>query len=145
MNRDVIAGLLVLAIGIVTLLLVARLPADAGGTAGAAYLPGLIAYGVLATGAFIGAQGLRAPVKMTAWSWRPLSALILGVLTFGLLIEHAGLVLASGCCAFIGSLAAPFPGWKQRCATIIIICALAVLIFKYLLGLNISVWPTWIS
>jgi hypothetical protein len=145
MNRDVIAGSFTLAVGAATLLLVARLPADAGGAAGAAYFPRLVAYGVLATGAFIGAQGLRTPVKMVAWSWRPLSALVLGVLTFGLLIEHAGLVLAGGCCAFIGSLAAPFPGWKQRGATIVIICALAVAIFKYLLGLNISVWPTWIS
>jgi Tripartite tricarboxylate transporter TctB family len=145
MNRDVIAGLLTLAIGAATLLLVARLPADAGGTAGAAYFPKLVAYGVLATGAFIGAQGLRTPVKMARWSWRPLSALVLGVLAFGVLIEHAGLVLASGCCAFVGSLAAPFPGWKQRGVTILFICVLAVVIFKYLLGLNISVWPTWTS
>src|ERR1700756_5015069 len=84
MNRDVIAGSLTLAVGVATLLLVARLPADAGGTAGAAYVPKLVAYGVLATGAFISAQGfLRTPVKMVAWSWRPLSALVLGVLAFG--------------------------------------------------------------
>ena len=114
MNRDVIAGSLTLAVGVATLLLVARLPASAGGTAGAAYFPKLVAYGVLATGAFISAQGLRTPVKMVAWSWRPASALVLGVLAFGVLIEHAGLVLASGCCAFAGSLAAPFPSWKQR-------------------------------
>jgi putative tricarboxylic transport membrane protein len=145
MNRDVIAGSLTLAVGVATLLLVARLPASAGGTAGAAYFPKLVAYGVLATGAFIGAQGLRTPVKMVAWSWRPLSALVLGVLAFGVLIEHAGLVLATGCCAFVGSLAAPFPGWKQRGVTILFICVLAVVIFKYFLGLNISVWPTWTS
>jgi putative tricarboxylic transport membrane protein len=145
MNRDVIAGSLTLAVGVATLLLVARLPASAGGTAGAAYFPKLVAYGVLATGAFIGAQGLRTPVKMPAWSWRPLSALVLGVLAFGVLIEHAGLVLASGCCAFVGSLAAPFPGWKQRGVTVLFICVLAVVIFKYFLGLNISVWPTWTS
>src|ERR1700738_1424418 len=79
MNRDVIAGSLTLAVGVATLLLVARLPASAGGTAGAAYFPKLVAYGVLATGAFIGAQGLRTPGKMVAWSRRPLSALVLRV------------------------------------------------------------------
>src|SRR5258707_12557742 len=78
MNRDVMAGSLTLAVGVATLLLVARLPASAGGTAGAAYFPKLVAFGVLAAGAFISAQGLREPVKKVAWSLRPLSALVLG-------------------------------------------------------------------
>ena len=38
-----------------------------------------------------------------------------------------------------------FDRLRQRGVTILFICVLAVVIFKYFLGLNISVWPTWTS
>lgn len=140
MNRDIVAGAFLISVGGAALLLVGRLQVE-GGAADASYFPRLIGWAIIIMGLVIAAQGWLYRMPFEPWALRPLLALVAGTLTFGLLIQRGGLLLAATCCALVGSLAAPFPGWKQRMAAIAAICVGAAVIFKYLLRLPVSLFP----
>lgn len=145
MKRDVVAGSFVALIGAVALLLVSQFPFDGEGPSSSAFFPRLVAWAILAVGAFILLSALRANVAMPRWHLRPIGMLLAGILAFSLLISPSGLILAAGSCAMLGSFSAPFPSTKKRIATVAVITLLAVLVFKLLLKLNLNVWPAWIS
>ncbi|QRG08882.1 tripartite tricarboxylate transporter TctB family protein [Xanthobacter dioxanivorans] len=145
MNRDVIAGSFVVLVGATALLMVSHLPFDGEGPSSSSFFPRLVAWMILGVGAFIVLDGLRTQVAMPRWRPRPIGALVAGILAFSLLVEPGGLVLAAGACALLGSFATPFPDLRKRVATAVVVTALAVLVFKVFLKLNLSVWPTWIS
>jgi uncharacterized protein (DUF983 family) len=140
-NRDLLAGILLLAFGAGGLALVAGLDVQSEGVADASDFPRIIAWSIVVMGVAITGQALGSGARMEAWHWRPLCALVAGTLVFSLLIEWAGLLLTAAACAFVGSLAAPFPSWKHRVAVALVICIIAVVLFSYVLGLPIAVWP----
>lgn len=117
----------------------------AGGTAadmGPGYMPRALALILLAFGLFFAGRGVvRGPVGIDPVQLRPILGVGTAVGVFALLIESAGLALAS----FAAVLVAAGASRESRFFEVILfglaITAAAVMLFIKALALPVSVWP----
>ena len=109
---------------------------------GPAYIPSLVAWGLMMTGAVIALKGLIIPgPALERWAWIPL-ALICGAMAFfGLVIAKTGLVLASTGVVIIACLASPGMKGLHVLIFAVLMSAGAALLFHGLLGLPMKLWP----
>jgi Tripartite tricarboxylate transporter TctB family len=145
--RDVLAGLLFIAIGVATAIGASDYPLGTIRNIGPGYYPILIGIALALLGAAITVQGVKsAPDPAPAaddgsFALRPLIFVIAAVVTFGLLVRPFGLAAAIVALVVISS----FAGRDISVLRIVLLCigmvAASWLVFIYLLGLNMSLWP----
>ena len=101
LHRDIVAGLLFVAIGAFALFVARGYPMGSAMRMGPGYFPVLLGWLLIGLGALVGLRAARRqdwhPVD---WSWRPLAWISLSIVLFGYLMPRVGLVPA---------LAAMFP------------------------------------
>ena len=95
-NRDFIAGLLFIAIGVVAVVVAARgYPMGNAMRMGPAYFPTVLGGILILLGAWVTARGLRSGDKVKGeWGLRPLLLIALAIVLFGFLMSRLGLVPA---------------------------------------------------
>jgi Tripartite tricarboxylate transporter TctB family len=145
--RDFLAGLLFIAIGVATAIGASDYPLGTIRNIGAGYYPILIGIVLALLGAAIALQGLKsapAPEPVAddgSFAPRPLFFVIAAVVTFGLLVRPFGLAAAIVALIVISS----FAGRDISVVRIVVLCigmvAASWLVFIWLLGLNMSLWP----
>jgi putative tricarboxylic transport membrane protein len=143
--QDLAGGVLLVAIGVLGWLLIRRLPMGTAFRMGPAYVPTVVSWLIVAVGAILTARSLLvrgAPLE--APRMRPLAVVLGSFVLFGLLIEGAGLVLASLALVLVARLAAREHRWKEALVVGAVLTAFAVVVFHLLLGLPMPVWPRWI-
>src|ERR1035438_825232 len=99
------SGLLFLAIGGVGMLLGARYRMGSATHMGPGYFPFVVAAIIALLGAASAATSVRATkaeIKPIQWHIVPLVCILAGVVAFGFLVEHAGLVLAIAAVVILG-------------------------------------------
>jgi putative tricarboxylic transport membrane protein len=143
--QDLAAGVLLCGIGIAGWVLVRHLPMGTAFRMGPAYVPTVVSWmtagiGVVLVARSLLVRGPRLPVARA----RPLGVVLGSFALFGLLIEGAGLVLASVVLVLAARLAARERRWKEAIVVGAALTAFAVVIFHVLLGLPMPVWPRWI-
>jgi|LNFM01.1.fsa_nt_gb hypothetical protein len=74
-------------------------------------------------------------------AWRPLIAVTLATVAFGLTIDGLGLIVAMVISLTICALGTPETRWPEYVGFLLIMIALAVGTFIWLLGMPIPVWP----
>ena len=137
------SGLFVTAIGVFARVAVGNLEIGQAREMGPGYLPALLAWIILAAG-----------LGMTAWAlikgsgeplppmhWRPLLAISLATLVFGLTIDRLGMVVAVVASTAIASLASAISRPRDTPILCAVLAAGAVLMFIKGLALPISIWP----
>lgn len=139
---DLAFGAFLIAVAAGTLVATRGLNAGTAADMGPGYMPRAIALILMAFGLFFAGRGLlRGPVGIEPVQLRPILGVAAAVGVFALLIENAGLALAS----FAAILIAAVASRESRFVEVIVfgfaITAGAVLLFIKALALPVSIWP----
>jgi hypothetical protein len=146
-RKDVLAGLMFMAIAALGLWVSRDYPIGTALRMGTGYVPRLLCWILIGFGAAILVQGLREkdapPERISWWQLMPIVVVTTSLIAFALAIEQLGLVLSILLLVGIGSIAArDIRIWEALIAAVVLI-ALAWVIFIIGLGLTIPVWPVW--
>ena len=151
-HKNVLAGLMFMAIAILGLWLSRDYPIGTALRMGTGYVPRLLCWILLALGGLILVQGLREAriVSRAAeeeaesgWGWRALLCVTVSLVAFGLAIEPLGLVISILLLCGIGALASRSLRPLETLIAALVLVALSWGIFIAGLGLTIRVWPEW--
>jgi putative tricarboxylic transport membrane protein len=146
-RKNVLAGLLFMAIAILGLWLSREYPIGTALRMGTGYVPRLLCWVLLALGACVLVQGLReAPTghgTVARFGWRPLVLVTAGLALFALTLERLGLVVAILLLTIAGAYATRGRGIVETLVAALVLVALCWGIFVYGLQLTIPVWPEW--
>ena len=144
--KDFYAGLLFMAFGLAALAIARSYPLGVASRMGPGYFPRILGILLLMLGAVLSLFGFRSGGEaMSAWRWRPLSIILLGVLVWGLAAPWLGLVVASLALVFIASVASEEFGWREALLSSAIQAASVVVVFVYGLGVPLPVWPIFLG
>lgn len=139
---DLLLGLFLLLVATLTLVATRKLGIGTAANMGPGYMPRVIAIAVMLFGAFFTGRGLlRSHLGVTRVQLRSLIAIPLAVALFSLLVEFAGLAIASLVTIIVAAYATH--EFRAREAVIfgIAIAAVSVLLFVQLLSLPLPIWP----
>jgi len=142
LNRDLFAGLMFVVWGAAGLWIASDYPRGTALRMGPGYMPVLLCWGLVILGGIIAIRGLlTAGVSLTAWHLRPLVLLLAAIVAFALLIEPAGLAIATVAIVLIGAAGGIEFRWHEALALALGLAAGAVGLFVYGLKLTMPVWP----
>src|SRR5262245_24671879 len=109
---------------------------------GTGYVPRLLSLCLVGLGAVVAFRAITIegpPIERI--EWRPISLVLAAVLAFALLIDRAGLAIATFAVVVISSLAWPETRWKEILALGVFVAAFCVVVFVY--GLKQSIPIFW--
>jgi hypothetical protein len=141
-SKNALAGMLFLAVGLVSCSLSLGLPIGDRIRMGAGYVPLALSIILSGLGLLVLARSvLSGSAPMTGWQARPVSFVVSSALVFGLTVERTGLFLS----VFLTVLTAAgaLPVWR-RLEAFILAAGLSIfssLLFVTLLRLPIKLWP----
>ncbi|QDO98270.1 tripartite tricarboxylate transporter TctB family protein [Ferrovibrio terrae] len=139
---DLLLGLFLLLVATLTLVATRKLGIGTAANMGPGYMPRVIAIAVMLFGAFFTGRGLlRSHLGIARVQLRSLIAIPLAVALFSLLVEFAGLAIASLVTIIVAAYATH--EFRAREAVIfgVAIAALSVLLFVQVLSLPLPIWP----
>jgi hypothetical protein len=148
-RKDVLAGLLFVAVALAGLWLSRDYPIGTALRMGTGYVPRLLCWILLALGTVILVQGLRdgqaeRRISFGAGSaWQPVVFVTASLVIFGLTIERLGLVVSILLLIAVGAVAARELRPVETFAAAVVLIVLSWGIFILGLGLTIPVWPEW--
>ena len=148
-RKDVLAGLLFIAVAALGLWLSRDYPIGTALRMGTGYVPRLLCWLLLGLGAIILVQGLREAQDTRPMSSADVSALrpvvfvTASLVIFGLSIERLGLVVSILLLIGVGAVAARGSRPLETLAAALVLIVLSWGIFIVGLGLTIPVWPEW--
>lgn len=142
LNQDLVAGLMFIGFGVLGLVLGKAYPMGTSLRMGPGYLPTLLCWILVVLGAIVGGKGIAfGGLPIDKFYFRPLILVCLGLLTFALLIEGAGLPAAVIATVVVGATG----GQEFRLLEVLIVAAVlavaSVLIFVYGLALPMPLYP----
>lgn len=142
-KRDVLAGLMFIAIGVAALVAAKDLRMGSAVRMGAGFFPIVLTGILILLGLVIAASGLRSSEETgVRLAWRPLVVIPVAVAVFALLINSAGLAVTTALIVVLSRLARPGHAWPETALLALGVTALAALIFSYGLGMNLPLWPS---
>jgi hypothetical protein len=146
-RKNVLAGLLFMAIAILGLWLSRDYPIGTALRMGTGYVPRLLCWVLLGLGPCVLVQGLREPPggpgADVSLGWRPLVLVAASLVLFGLTVERLGLVVAILLLTLAGAYATRGRGIVETLLAALVLIALCWGIFVFGLQLTIPVWPEW--
>jgi hypothetical protein len=147
-RKDVLAGLLFVAVALFGLWLSRDYPIGTALRMGTGYVPRLLCWILLGLGTVILVTGLRdgqaeRRLSFDAAAWRPVVFVTASLVIFGLSIERLGLVVSILLLIAIGAVAARGLRPLETLAAALVLIVLSWGIFILGLGLTIPVWPEW--
>ena len=148
-RKDVLAGLLFIAVAALGLWLSRGYPIGTALRMGTGYVPRLLCWLLLGLGAIVLVQGLREaqdarPLSSAdVWALRPVVFVTASLVIFGLSIERLGLVVSILLLIGVGAVSARGLRPLETLAAALVLIGLSWGIFILGLGLTIPVWPEW--
>ena len=144
--KDFFAGLMFIAFGLGAIIIGSNYPLGVAARMGPGYFPRILGILLIVLGAALSIRGLRFEgAKITLESPRPLIIVIGSVVLFAMTVSTLGLVLSSILLIVVSSAASKEFRWKEALVSGVILSALSVAGFIWGLGLQFSVWPTFIG
>lgn len=140
-DKDVVSGLMFLALGALGLGL--SLQFDFGATAhpGPGFFPTVLSVLLILIGVGVAGVGLLRPVvNYTRIGWRPFVYVTLAVIIFALSIDRFGLIPSVTATTITASFAKTNFGLAARLITAAALLAFSAILFIGLLGLPIELW-----
>ena len=131
-NRDFLAGLLFLALGMLTMYVARDYPIGLVARMGPGYFPMVLGGLLCLFGVIVMMRGIRigTPVGGT-WGWRPLGLITFSIVVFGFTMEKLGLVPALILLFFVAALAGREFRFKEVLLLAILMSAFAAAVFVY--------------
>ncbi len=141
--RDLIAGIITIAVGVVALYDASHYPMGTLLRMGPGFFPAILACIMLVLGTILLLQGLsRQSVEPTRFLLRPVVMISLGIASFAVLLERLGLAPATTALVFLSSLSEPMLRPLRSLALAGAMVALVYVVFIAILRLPIPVL-TW--
>lgn len=153
-RKNVLAGLMFIAIAAIGLWLSREYPIGTSVRMGTGYMPRLLCWILMALGAVVLAQGLAEQdgtrgdtdaepndARSLVQTLGPILFVAASLAAFGLAIESLGLIAAVLLLVAIASFAYPGLGWWETIATAVALAVLCWVVFILGLGLPLRVWP----
>jgi len=140
--KDLVAGLLFIAAGIAAIAIAANYTLGTAARMGPGYFPRVLGMLLIVLGAILAARSLRlAGPPLPGWKWRPVLVTLGSVVMFGLIVNHAGLVVSTILLIVMASAASHEFRPREAVISGIALAALAVGVFVIGLKLQIGIWP----
>lgn len=135
-NKDFLAGLLMIGIGAIAFYMALDYPFGSALRMGPGYFPRVLAGILIAFGVYVGVRGLRTGEKVEGvWGWKALAFITAALVTFGWLMDRAGMVPSLAVMLFVAALA----GFEFKLKEVVILATILILfaygVFIYGLGL----------
>ena len=144
--KDMAAGLFFLIVGIAGYAFVWDMPMGAAVRMGPGYIPKVLSCIVALFGVFIaGRSFVIQGDPLEGWKLRPLIIISASIFAFAFLIDSMGLVLASLLLMILSTVGGREFFWRETIIFSVLMSLGAIVVFHWLLGLPMQVWPTWIS
>ncbi|MGE3917401.1 MAG: tripartite tricarboxylate transporter TctB family protein [Hyphomicrobiaceae bacterium] len=141
-GQDFAAGVMFALVGIGALWIGADYPMGTTQRPGTGVLPAILAWCLIGTGGILTIKAMVAgDIPVGRWAWRPLLAVTLATISFGLLVDSAGLVIAMAVSLTLCAAGTPETRWMEYAAFLLIMLAIGVGTFVWLLGMPIPIWP----
>lgn len=141
-SKDFYAGLIFIFFGGIALFVARNYPMGTAARMGAGYFPCVLGGILTILGLIITVRSLwMYGEKFETWAWRPLLCVLGAVLGFSFLVDPLGLILATLVLVVISSLGGFEFNILEVVVLYLVLAALVVSVFKYGLGIPISVWP----
>jgi len=140
--KDLVAGLLFIGTGIAAIAIAANYTLGTAARMGPGYFPRLLGMLLIVLGAILTVRSLRLTgPPLPGWKWRPVLVTLGSVVVFGLIVNHAGLVLSTILLIVMASAASQEFRPREAVISGIALAALAVGVFVIGLKLQIGIWP----
>jgi hypothetical protein len=140
--KDLVAGLLFIGTGIAAIAIAANYTLGTAARMGPGYFPRLLGMLLIVLGAILAVRSLRLTgPPLPGWKWRPVLVTLGSVVVFGLIVNHAGLVLSTMLLIVMASAASHEFRPREAVISGIALAALAVGVFVIGLKLQIGIWP----
>lgn len=135
-NRDFLAGLLFVAFGAGGFYVALSYPFGSLQQMGPGFFPRALGVILVGFGAVTMFRGLRSAIAVEgAWGWFPLAMLTAAIVAYGWLMEHVGLIPSLVVLVVASAYAGKEFRWGEVAVLAAAMCALAVTIFVWGLGL----------
>jgi hypothetical protein len=140
--KDLVAGLLFIATGIAAIAIATKYTLGTAARMGPGYFPRILGILMIVLGAILALRSLRVSgPPLPGWKWRPVLVTLGSVVMFGLIVNHAGLVVSTILLIVLASAASHEFRPREAVISGIVLSALAVGVFVIGLKLQIGIWP----
>ena len=140
--KDFFAGLLFIAFGVAAIVIGSNYALGTAARMGPGYFPRILGLLLIALGLALALRALRldgSPIPR--FVWRPLLVVLGSVLAFGLMVNHAGVVLSTIFLIVAASAASHEFRLRESLISGVALAALAVGVFVIGLKLQLPIWP----
>ncbi|MDX2158692.1 MAG: tripartite tricarboxylate transporter TctB family protein [Hyphomicrobiaceae bacterium] len=152
-GQDFATGLLFIVIGVGAILTIQfydRLPMGIPQRPGTGVLPLILSWCLVGSGGLLIIKAVLAgDTALSRFAWRPLFLVTIAIIAFGLLVDGAGLVIAMVAALTLCALGTPETRWPEFAVFLVIMLAVGVGVFVWLLGMPIPIGPVrmpdWLS
>ncbi len=143
-KRNFLAGLLLVAFGLGALLIARTYTMGTAFRMGSGYFPAMLASFLIVIGLIVACLAFRSgEVKLPKLAWRPLIMVSAAVALFGLIINGAGLLLATFAMVVVSRLARPGYSWIETVVLGVALSLLFTAVFYFGLRIQMPLLPTW--
>ena len=105
-NKDFLAGLLLIAIGLLAVVIARGYPMGSAMRMGPGYFPTVLGGILVLFGLYVMIRGIVSGEKVKGeWSWKPLALIALSIVLFGFIVERLGMIPALVAMFFVGAAA----------------------------------------
>lgn len=144
--KDFAAGVMFMAFGVAAIAIGSGYPLGVAARMGPGYFPRILGILLIVLGAVLMYRALRLDgARITLESPRPLLIVLGSVVVFGMTAPSLGLVVATILLIVASSTASTEFRWKEALLSSVVLAALAVAGFIWGLGLQFTVWPTFLG
>lgn len=141
-GQDFAAGTMFALVGLGALWIGADYPMGTAQRPGTGVLPAILSGCLVVTGGFLIVKALlMGDEPMGHWAWRPLIAVTLAVIAFGILVDDLGLLVAMAVSLTLCAAGTPETRWLEYLIFLGVMIAIGWGMFVWLLGMPIPIWP----
>ena len=140
--KDFFAGLLFIAFGVAAIVIGSNYALGTAARMGPGYFPRILGLLLIALGLALALRALRLEgPPVPRFVWRPLLVVLGSVLAFGLMVNHAGVVVSTILLIVAASAASHEFRLRESLISGVALAALAVGVFVIGLKLQLPIWP----
>lgn len=144
--KDFWAGLLFIGLGILAIWVGSNYQLGSAARMGPGYFPRILGIMLIVLGALITLRGIRLDGEaIPKWHWRPTIVVLGSVVVYGIIIGWLGMAISTVLLIVASSAASHEFRWKESLIAGFLLSAMAVGVFVVGLGVQLPIWPTFLS
>ena len=141
--KDFWAGILFIALGVGAIIVGSNYNLGTAARMGPGYFPRILGILLIALGAIITLNGVRAKGEpIPAWKWRPTLVVLGEVVLYGLIVARVGVAISTVVLIVTAAAASHEFRLGESVIAGVALAALAVFVFVIGLSLQLPIWPT---